>query len=90
MTKIRVQYWHNGQPYRLDQGIFKREELLSYTNRMQDRYKAFADKINASGGWLDVTLSANTKEKHGIHFEPELSAVAQDLKSEIEKLVVTR
>jgi len=90
MSEIRVQYWHNGQPYRLDEGQFKKEDLLSYAKEIQAKYKPFADRINSEGGYLDVTLSPNSKSKNGICFEPELSAVTPDLKSEIEKVISSR
>ena len=90
MSEIRVQYWHNGQPYRLDEGSFKRDDLLAYAKQMQQRYKPFADRINSEGGYLDVTLSPNPEAKGGICFEPELSAITPDLKSEIEKTISLR
>ena len=90
MSNIRVQYWHNGQPYRLDQDEFKKDDLLSYTKHQQEKYKPFADRINSEGGWLDVVVSASPKAKNGICFEPELSAITPDLKSEIEKAIPSR
>lgn len=84
MNQIRVQYWYNGQPYRLDEGKFKKDDLLAYSRQAQLPYIPFADQINSVGGWLDVTLLPDAASKNGVCFESVLTGIPSDLKSEIE------
>ncbi len=85
MGEIKVKYFYDGEPYRLNGNRFDIQQILAATKRFQQQYEQFADEINAEGGFLAIHLSQSNLLDKGIHYEVNIEHIPDLLREKIAK-----
>lgn len=83
MKDLRVEYLHNGMPYRLGSWVFDVDHVMVITKNLQKKYSVFADRINQQNGYLELNLSHSKLFDNGIHYEAFVMAVSEELIEEL-------
>jgi hypothetical protein len=87
MNEIKVEYWHNNQPYRFNGNRFDYSHIMSKTKGLQEKYQAFAERINAEGGYFEIHLSDSEGMENGIHYEALIKGISKGLQADIEQSI---